>query len=284
MKTKVTNNTKRFLFQLAMAGLLIGTLFIQGTVQLLLAILFIGLGAVLLANSQPAKTTNRRSDPFKNNIAGKFCLAFLAITLTSNMVIGKNLSQNTSDKTENNKSLSENFAQSNDSLFKRHSFQFNIAGLGFERYGIAYELRLTPRHALFVQGGGSFPEICEEIEYGFGVHYKYFLQAVRDAKFLGLFKSAYRNTFLDLNVRYMNLDGIYEDANFVFDSFYVGAGIGQTYIWNSGFTISYWLGYGPPIGSEFNWESKVPTDGNSWAKTYKYASGLDFGFSLGYSF
>ena len=53
-------------------------------------------------------------------------------------------------------------SQSNESPFKRHSVQFNIAGLAFERYGLAYELRITPHHALFVQGGGSFPVISEE--------------------------------------------------------------------------------------------------------------------------
>lgn len=174
--------------------------------------------------------------------------------------------------------------KNDNSLFYRHSFQFNVAGLGFERYGIAYEYRLTPEHALFLQGGGSFPGISEEKEYGFGLHYKYFLQPVGDARFLGLFKAAYRNTFLDFNVRYMNLDGIHEDAGFQFDSFFIGPGIGQTHVWNSGFTISYWLGYGPPIGANFKWKDAVPTNGDSWAKTYKYASGLDFGLSIGYSF
>ena len=174
--------------------------------------------------------------------------------------------------------------QSDDTLFNRHSLQFNIAGLGFERYGIAYELRLTPRHALFVQGGGSIPAISTEIEYGFGLHYKYFLQPVRDARFLWLFKSAYRNTFLDLNVRYMNLDGIHDDAQFLYESFFIGAGMGQTFVWNSGFTISYWLGYGPPIGGKYTWKNTVPSDGETWAKTYENTSGLDFGFSLGYSF
>ena len=176
------------------------------------------------------------------------------------------------------------FAQSNDTLSYRHSFQFNIAGLGFERYGIAYEWRMTPRHALFVQGGGSFPVISEEKEYGFGLHYKYFFQPASDARFLWLFKSACRNTFLDLNVRYMNLDGIHDDTRYLFEAFFIGAGVGQTFVWNSGFTISYWLGYGPPVDSEFTWKNTVPAEGDSWAKTYKYSSGLDFGLSLGYSF
>lgn len=183
--------------------------------------------------------------------------------------------------------LGQDFSQNikgNESLFYRHSFQFNIAGLGFERYGIAYELRLTPRHALFLQGGGSFPGISEEKEYGFGLHYKYFLQPVKDAKFLWLFKSAYRNTFADLNVRYMKLDGIHEDAQFKYESYFTGAGIGQTYVWKSGFTISCWLGYGPPIGADFKWKDAVPSNGDFWAKTYTYSSGLDFGLSLGYSF
>lgn len=136
-------------------------------------------------------------------------------------------------------------AQSNDNLFYRHSFQFNIAGLGFERWGMAYELRMTPRHALFVQGGGSFPFISEDKEYGFGLHYKYFLRPVREARFLWLFKSAYRNSFADLNIRYMNLDGIDNGAQCLYEAYFIGAGVGQTYLWNSGFTISYWLGYGP---------------------------------------
>ena len=174
-------------------------------------------------------------------------------------------------------------AQSNETLFYSHSFQFNVAGLGFERWGIAYELRMTPRHALFVQGGGSFPN-SEEKEYGFGLHYKYFFQPVRDARLFWLFKSAYRNSFADFNVRYMNLDGIHNDAQYLYEAFFIGAGAGQTYVWNSGFTISYWLGYGPPIGAEYKWKNTVPEDGDSWAKTYKYASGLDFGLSLGYSF
>ena len=175
-------------------------------------------------------------------------------------------------------------AQSKDTLYKSHSIQFNIAGLGFERYGIAYEFRMTPRHALFVQGGGSFPFISEEKEYGFGLHYKYFLRPVRDAKFLWLFKSAYRNTFADLNLRYMNLDGIHNGAEYHYESFFIGAGVGQTWVWNSGFTISYWLGYGPPVASEYRWKNSVPEDGDTWAKTYKIGSGLDFGLSLGYSF
>ncbi len=175
-------------------------------------------------------------------------------------------------------------AQSNDSLVYRHSLQFNVAGLGFERWGIAYELRMTPRHALFVQGGGSYPYISEEKEYGFGLHYKYFLQPVRDAKFLWLFKSAYKNSFANLNIRYMNLDGIHNGAEFLYEAYFIGVGVGQTWVWNSGFTISYWLGYGPPIGAEFIWKDTVPEDGDSWAKMYKNGSGLDFGLTIGYSF
>ncbi len=175
-------------------------------------------------------------------------------------------------------------AQSNDTLFYRHSFQANIAGLGFERYGIAYEFRITPHHALFFQGGGSFPVISEEKEYGFGLHYKYFFRPVIDAKLLWLFKSAYRNTFADFNVRYMNLDGIHNEVKCLYEAYFIGVGIGQTYIWNSGFTVSYWLGYGPPIGADFKWAGTTPADGDSWAKNYKTGSGLDFGLSLGYSF
>ncbi len=174
--------------------------------------------------------------------------------------------------------------QGNDTLFYHHFFQFNVAGLGFQRYGVAYEWRLTPRHALFFQGGGSFPAISEEKEYGLGIHYRYFLNPVGDAKFLGLFKSSSRTTFFDFNVRNMNLDGVHEDKQFLYESFFVGAGIGQTHVWNSGFTISYWLGYGPPIGAQFEWKDAVPEEEDSWAKTYKYTSGLDFGLTLGYSF
>lgn len=199
----------------------------------------------------------------------RLSLAVISLILSISTTFGQNQTQ---------------IKEGNDTLFYRHSFQFNVAGLGFERYGIAYELRLTPRHALFVQGGGSYPGISEEKEYGFGIHYKYFLPPVGDAKFLWLFKSTYRNTFLDLNVRYMNLDGIHEDAQFQFESFYIGAGVGQTYVWNSGFTISYWIGYGPPVNSQFKWKDTKPDNGDSWAKTYKYASGLDFGLTLGYSF
>ena len=175
-------------------------------------------------------------------------------------------------------------AQSNDTCFYRHSFQLNVAGLAFERYGLAYEFRITPHHALFFQGGGSFPGISEEKEYGFGLHYRYFFRPVIDAKLLWLFKSAYRNTFADFNVRYMNLDGIHNDVKFLYEAYFIGVGIGQTYIWNSGFTVSYWLGYGPPIGADFKWVGTPPADGDSWAKNYKIGSGLDFGLSLGYSF
>ena len=175
-------------------------------------------------------------------------------------------------------------AQSNDNLFYRHSIQLNIAGLGFERWGLSYELRLTPQHALFFQGGGSFPGISEEKEYGFGLHYKYFFQPVSETKFLWLLKSAYRTNFTDVNVRYFNLDGIHKEAEFLYDAYFVGVGFGQTHVWHSGFTISYWLGYGPPIGSEFEWKDQIPADGDSFAKSYKAASGLDFGVTIGYSF
>lgn len=175
-------------------------------------------------------------------------------------------------------------AQSNDTMFYRHSISSNIAGLAFERWGLAYEFRMTPRHALFLQGGGSFPYISEEKEYGFGLHYKYFFNSVKDAKFLWFNKLVYRTSFANLNIRYMNLDGIHDGAKFLYESFFIGLGVGQTWVWNSGFTISYWLGYGPPIGSDFNWKNTVPEDGESWANIYKYSSGLDFGLSLGYSF
>ena len=82
----------------------------------------------------------------------------------------------------------------------------------------------------------------------------------------------------------MNLDGIHDGAEFLYEASFIGAGIGQTYVWHSGFTISYWLGYGLPINAEFKWKDTVPADGDSWAKTYKNASGLDFGLTLGYSF
>ena len=170
----------------------------------------------------------------------------------------------------------------------RHSFQFNVAGLGFERWGLAYECRITPRHALFIQGGGSFPFISEDEEYGFGLHYKYFLQPVMEPKFLWLFKSAYRNTFFDLNLRYMKCDAIHDGADYQaeyqYESSCIGVGLGQTWVGHSGFTVSYWLGYGPPIGFAYEWKDPVPADGASWVKTCKYGSGLDFGLSLGYSF
>ena len=175
-------------------------------------------------------------------------------------------------------------ARQNDSTFKRNSIQFNAAGLGFERWGLAYEYRLNPRHTLSVSGGGSFPSISEEKEYGLQFHYKYFLQPAFDKKFLWLFKSAYRNTFLDFNVRYMNLEGVHNSSEYLFDSSCIGAGIGQNWGWNSGFTVSYWLGYGLPISSDFSWKNTVPEDGDSWASMYKWASGLDFGLAFGYSF
>lgn len=175
-------------------------------------------------------------------------------------------------------------AQSCDSLFYRHSFQFNIAGLAFERWGLAYELRITPRHAVFIQGGGSIPSVSKETEYGFGLHYKYFFRPLKDAKFLWLIKAAYRNTFVDANVRYMNLDGLHDDARYLYESYFIGAGVGQTYVWHSGFTVSYWAGYGPPVGAQFEWKDPRPENGDSWAKTYQNSSGLDFGLSLGYSF
>src|SRR6478752_5633976 len=130
-------------------------------------------------------------------------------------------------------------AQSNDSLFYRHSLQFNVAGLGVERWAIGYEWRMTPRHALFIQGGGSFPNSADK-EYGFGLYYKHFFKPVRDAKFLWLFKSPYKVSFADLNFRYMNLDGIHNEAECTFESYYIGAGAGQTCVWHSGFTLSYW--------------------------------------------
>ncbi len=174
-------------------------------------------------------------------------------------------------------------AQSNDTLLYRNSFQFNVAGLGFQRWAIAYELRMTTRHGLFVQAGGTFP-VSEEKEYGGGLYYKYFFRPVRNARFLWLFKSAYKNSFADVNIRYMNLDGIHNGAKALYETFFIGAGAGQTWVWNSGFTISYWFGYGPPINGEYKWKNTVPADGDAWAKTYKWSSGLDFGLSLGYSF
>lgn len=177
------------------------------------------------------------------------------------------------------------YSKSNDTLSYRHSFQFNVAGLSFERWGLVYEMRITPQHALSAQVGGSYWGISEEKEYGFGLHYKYFFQPVNEAKFLWLFKSSYKNTFGDINVRYMNLaEGIYNGAKSSFKSYYLGVGIGQTWVWNDGFTISDWLGYGPPIGAQYRWKNTVPEGGESWAKMYKWTSGLDFGLSIGYSF
>jgi hypothetical protein len=150
---------------------------------------------------------------------------------------------------------------------------------------VVYEWYIAPNHALFVQAGGSFPVICEEKEYGLGLHYKYVFQPVRDAKFLWLFKSAYKTTFGDINFRYMNLaKGIYNNAQYTFKSYNIGVGLGQTWVWNKGFTISYWVGYGPPIKCEYKWKDSVPQNGYSWAKMYKWTAGLDFGLSIGYSF
>jgi hypothetical protein len=156
--------------------------------------------------------------------------------------------------------------------------------LGFERWGLAYEVRISPRHALSLCGGGSFPYISEEREYGLQLHYKYFMKPKNDSRFLWLFKSAYKNTFVDLNVRYMNLDGIHNDSEYLFSSTCIGVGIGQNWVWPNGFTVSYWLGYGPPIISDYRWKSSIPDDGASWAKMYKWSSGLDFGLAIGYSF
>ncbi len=37
-------------------------------------------------------------------------------------------------------------------------------------------------------------------------------------------------------------------------------------------------------GHKFQWKDALPENGDSWSKTYKIGSGLDFGLSLGYSF
>lgn len=60
-----------------------------------------------------------------------------------------------------------------------------------------------------------------------------------EVKLQGLFKSAYRNTFADVNVRYMNLDGIRTEVKCLYEADFIGVGIGQTYTWDSGFTVSY---------------------------------------------
>ncbi|MCB0814897.1 MAG: hypothetical protein KDB87_17265 [Flavobacteriales bacterium] len=176
-------------------------------------------------------------------------------------------------------------AQTTDTAYFRHSIQFNIAGLAFERYGIAYEFRMAPRHALFLQGGGSFPGISEEVEQGYGLHYRYFFEPGREARFLWFATPAHRSTFGAVNVRYMDLSkGIHDGAENAFRSFFIGVGAGQTWTWDKGFTLSYWLGYGPPIGADFTWKDTVPPDGDAWEDAYTWSSGLDFGLSLGYSF
>ena len=58
----------------------------------------------------------------------RIILLLTTVMLTASATIGQNRSASAKD---------------NDNLFYRNSFQLNIAGLGFERYGIAYELRLS---------------------------------------------------------------------------------------------------------------------------------------------
>jgi hypothetical protein len=174
-------------------------------------------------------------------------------------------------------------AAANDLVY-RHSVQANVIGLVFNRYGFGYEYRFTPHNALFLEAGGAIPVVSDEVEYGAGLHYRYCLAPARDAKFLWLFRTADAISFGGFNVRYMKLvDGVYNGSHYSYEAAFVGIHVGQTYLWHSGFTISWRFGYGIPFG-EFQWQDSKPEDGDSWARFYKLGSGLDFGLSLGYSF
>jgi hypothetical protein len=174
-------------------------------------------------------------------------------------------------------------------MLYRHSVQANVAGLVFNRFGLSYEFRFTPKHALFIEAGGAI--FSREKEHGAGLHYRLYGEPLQNARLLWIFKADNAIGFKGINIRWMKADGIYAkerngqsmDYRYRYEASFVGVHFGKTYLWNSGFAASYRFGYGIPFG-DFEWKDAKPGHGDIFDKFVKIASGLDFGLSFGYSF
>ncbi len=123
------------------------------------------------------------------------------------------------------------------------------------------------------------------------MHYRFYKEPYKGAKFLYFIKSDVGIGFKGFFVKKMDLEGILEieendiktDYGYNFEAISIGVHFGKTYLWDSGVVLNYRIGYGFPIG-KFSWLENEPKDANLIKNFYVFFAGFDGGLSLGYSF
>ena len=173
-------------------------------------------------------------------------------------------------------------------MLYKNSFQTDPIGLLFGGFGANYEHRFNPKHALFIEGAISNAAQAEG--YMFSLHYRFYKPPEKDAKFLFI-KSDNGLGFKGFFVRHSEMDVVMTieedigdvDYNFTYDTITLGLHLGKTYLWDSGFTMTYRFGYGYQIG-DFEWVGNEPEDAGLIEMFYKFFSGFDFGLTVGYCF
>jgi hypothetical protein len=177
---------------------------------------------------------------------------------------------------------------SGEEMYYRNCFQTNPLSVITGSYMLNYEHKFSEKQGLFIEGSVSDSKQVEG--YAASLHYRHYKEPKLNGKFL-FFTSKVGIGYWGLFVRYTDTEGEIEVEEhdvktpypYTFDGYHFGANFGKNCLWDSGFSLSYRIGYGIPI-TNFKWTEGTPDGGDVTKVFTKVFSGLDVGVSMGWSF
>lgn len=199
----------------------------------------------------------------------KIILTTLMIVMTTTMVFSQGSSEGST------KSTSETF---------KHAINFCPGGPIFGVYAINYEYLFKPHHGMIARFDyeavpKSYTEAnIESNGVAFILNYRYHFSGELESTFVGAYT---RYKIYNGNGR---LDA--QDFDFNLKHFTLGVNAGKRWVWNSGFNITFQLGYGLATGNR----NATPTSSsiksilNSFEKKYDFIDPFFGELSIGWAF
>ncbi len=172
--------------------------------------------------------------------------------------------------------MTQGFGQ--DSKIYRFGIQFFPVGLATESYGAGAEFIMNQNHGLVL--GGSISPGNEYEDYHMNAQYRKYKISGTDASFWGIFVN-----YTDIKKDEIEWEekGKKEKFKLSSRSLAIGPFWGKRWIWKSGFSLQYNIGYGLNI-TTFDWKDKEPEKKNLIEGITKFVNGFQASFSIGYYF
>ncbi|KMQ49363.1 hypothetical protein CHISP_3725 [Chitinispirillum alkaliphilum] len=196
------------------------------------------------------------------------------------IVFALTISLYSQDMTIENKEHSLSGIEDRISAYEK-AVQIYAFGLLVQNLAVNYEILLQNRHGLLFEGNYQL----RDNSFGVGFHYRNHYHTRSNHRGLN-------SPFWGPYIVYGQLSGdAFEEENFSRDDFTfelktvkLGLNWGRRWVWNSGFSLVFRIGYGIPVYSEYQWFPHNPKRIEDLERLLDIFTGIDGEFTIGWAF